>query len=90
MKNLEQKRTALKEVKDSLANSYRKPISNIGYTFFVSYDGGCVLRDVVKGYREKYGIPVEILDYAVAYFAGSKEKALALQETFGGSAKSCE
>lgn len=96
MKTLEEKRQAIQKVRNRLISGHEefdrgnmREVSNVGYLFFISYSP-CVLRDLVKDCRDRFGIPVEILDYEVGYFAGSQEKAQALKEAFGGCSERSE
>ncbi len=79
------------EKKQALANIVRDHFQyadyeNIGTMFFVRQDSGSVLRDVVYYSSLRHGLEFEVIMLNSSYFVGSKEHALALEESLGGKA----
>lgn len=82
--DLETKRTKLATVYSDFENSFRK-VENIGTMFFLRDSSGCVLRDLVYRIIREEGIFIEVLALnQKPYFVGSKKRAIALFEAFGG------
>ncbi len=82
--DLETKRTKLATISSDFGYVFRK-VENIGTVFLVSDSTGCVLRDVVYRIIRDEGIFIEVLALnQKPYFVGSKKRAVALFEAFGG------
>lgn len=83
--DLQTKKERLSLIKKSLEKNFRK-VENIGSVFFVSEGTGCVLRDVVYRHSKSIGLEFEVLSLdEKPYFVGTKEHAVALFDSFGGS-----
>lgn len=83
--DLQTKKERLSLIKKSLEKNFRK-VENTGSVFFTSGCNGCVLRDVVYARSQSIGLEFEVLALdEKPYFVGTKEHAVALFDSFGGS-----
>ena len=83
--DLQTKKERISLVKTALNKVFRK-VDNVGAVFFVSEGTGCVLRDVVYARSQSIGLEFEVLALdEKPYFVGTKEHAVALFDSFGGS-----
>ena len=60
-------------------------VKNIGKMFFINGMDSCVMRDVVYYRGQHIELDFELLSMDWRYFVGSKKKAMALKEYFGGN-----
>lgn len=65
-------------------------VKNIGKTFFINGMDSCVMRDVVYYQGKKIGLEFELFSINWRYFVGTKEKAMALKDAYGGTVEKTE